>query len=429
MGKNDKNNKNTIEVVGPLYFSSSHNKNRHANLLLISNDSGNNHYCLIRNMSRLLSSQINCSHNAKYLCDGCLVYFTSEQKLNDHQMFDCGHVVAKCPTTNLKKNKYGESAPENILKFTNFERKLKVPFVVYADFETIVEPITLDKTDPTNPIFIEAGLDSESSFTVKTHKHHPYSFAYYIKCDFDDTKSMFKSFRGQDAQKVFVNWLENDCKAIFNKFLDRIVPMTPLTIKQETKFRQAKQCYICEKPFNDSDDRVRDHCHLTGAFRGAAHSICNLNFKIPTFIPVFFHNMTGFDSHLFIKELAENDAELDVIAQNKERYISFTKNILVKSNQDQTDNQKKVFLKMRFLDSYRFMASSLDELGINLKPEQCRGVKKYFLVEEEFQLIRQKGVFPYSYVDSFSKLNDTKLPSIDEFYDKLKKRTHQTREL
>ena len=67
--------------------------------------------------------------------------------------------------------------------------------------------------------------------------------------------------------------------------------------------------------------------------------------------------MTGFDSHLFIKELAESGAELDVIAQNKEIYISFTKNIFVKSSQDQGDNQKKVFLKMGFFDSYRFMAS------------------------------------------------------------------------
>jgi hypothetical protein len=104
--------------------------------------------------------------------------------------------------------------------------------------------------------------------------------------------------------------------------------------------------------------------------------------------------MTGFDSHLFIKELAEKDADLDVIAQNKERYISFTKNILVDSVQDLENKQKKVFLKLRFLDSYRFMASSLAELGQNLKPEQFREVKKYFPVEEEFSTYSNEGCFP-----------------------------------
>ena len=197
--------------------------------------------------------------------------------------------------------------------------------------------------------------------------------------------------------------------------------MTPLTLEQQTAFNQAKQCHICDRAFNEGDERVRDHCHLTGNFRGAAHSICNLNYKVPNFIPVFFHNMSGFDSHLFIKELAQNDEDLDVIAQNKERYISFTKNILVDNVQDRENKQKKVFLKLRFLDSYRFMASSLAELSGNLKDEQFREVKKYFPIEEEFQLIRMKGVFPYSYVDSFVKLDETKLPSIDGFYDNLKK--------
>ena len=131
--------------------------------------------------------------------------------------------------------------------------------------------------------------------------------------------------------------------------------------------------------------------------------------------------MSGFDSHLFIKELAQNDEDLDVIAQNKERYISFTKNILVDNVQDRENKQKKVLLKLRFLDSHRFMASSLADLSRNLKDEQFREVKKYFSIEEEFQIIRMKGFFLYSYVDSFARLDETKLPSIDGFYDNLKK--------
>ena len=151
--------RNIVEVVGPLCFTRSR-KERHVNLLIISNEQGQTHYCLIRDLSRLISSQLSSHHGLKYLCDGCLSYFYSDFKLKEHQKFDCGHVLAKCPTTNLKKNKYGEEVPENILKFTEFEKKLKVPFVVYADFETILEPI--------NNLELNE-LDSENSYTVKTH--------------------------------------------------------------------------------------------------------------------------------------------------------------------------------------------------------------------------------------------------------------------
>ncbi|CAG9769955.1 unnamed protein product [Ceutorhynchus assimilis] len=405
--------RNIVEVVGPLYFTESR-KATHVNLLLISNDFGNNHYCLIKNMSRLISSQLSKHEKKKYLCDGCLLYFSSEQKLQAHQEHDCGHVSVQLPSTNLITNKYGEKAPENILKFKNFEKKLKVPFTVYADFETIIEPVEREQKE----------LDPENSYTIKTHKAIPYSFAYYIKCDFDDSHSIFKTFRGIDAQKVFVDWLESDCKSIYNRFMKNIVNMHPLSPEQENEFRDAINCHICEKPFKVGDERVRDHCHLTGNFRAAAHSICNVNYTLPTHIPIFFHNMSGFDSHLFVKELAQGNEKLDVIPQNKERYISFTKHILVdKILLDETGKYKQVFLKLRFLDSFRFMASSLDKLSQNLKPEQCREVRKFFPAEDEFQIIRQKGVFPYSYVDSFSKLNDNKLPSIDDFYNQLRKET------
>nr|WP_253308882.1 DNA polymerase [Rickettsia endosymbiont of Ceutorhynchus assimilis] len=405
------NGRNIIEVVGPLYFTQSRKAN-HVNLLLISNDSGDSHYCLIRNMSRLISSQLSKHDRQKYLCDGCLMYFSTEQKLKTHQEHDCAHVSVKLPTTDLKKNKYGEEVPENILKFINFEKKLKVPFVCYADFETIIEPVDAEENE----------LDPENSYTVKTHKAVPYSFAYYIKCDFDDSHSIFKTFREPDAHKVFVEWLEADCKSIYNQFMKNIVPMHPLSQEQENEFRNAKKCHICEKPFKVEDERVRDHCHFTGNFRAAGHSVCNLNFKTPNFIPIFFHCMSNFDSHLFVKELAQENERLDVIPQNKERYISFTKHVLVdKIPLDQSGKQKQVFLKLRFLDSFRFMASSLDKLSQNLKPEQCREVRNFFPAEDEFQIIRQKGVFPYSYVDSFSKLDDIKLPSIDGFYNDLRK--------
>ncbi|XP_060516477.1 uncharacterized protein LOC132695938 [Cylas formicarius] len=161
--------RNDVEVVGPLHFTESR-KERHVNLLLISNDYGENHYCLIRSMSRLVSKQLTKRSSTKFLCDGCLVYFYNEEKLKRHKEHDCTHISIKLPTTELRKDKYGKDVPANKLKFEEFEKKLKVPFVVYADFETVMTPLQ-----------VEGEPNPDKSFTVKTHIHEPYSFAYFVK--------------------------------------------------------------------------------------------------------------------------------------------------------------------------------------------------------------------------------------------------------
>ena len=75
--------------------------------------------------------------------------------------------------------------------------------------------------------------------------------------------------------------------------------MLPLTFDEEDEYNKANKCHICIKPFNDPNDRkVRDHCHYTGHYRGAAHNSCNLNYKIAKHVNLEFHNFSGYDSHL-----------------------------------------------------------------------------------------------------------------------------------
>ncbi|XP_072400351.1 uncharacterized protein [Diabrotica undecimpunctata] len=196
--------------------------------------------------------------------------------------------------------------------------------------------------------------------------------------------------------------------------------MSPLTKEQINEFDTATLCHICGKLFEQGDEKVRDHDHLISEnnFRGAAHSVCNLNYKIQNYLPIVLHNLSNYDCHLFIKKLCMNEERIDVIAQNKEKYISFSKYLLVeKSNDSKAPN---VYMKLRFVDSFRFLASSLDKLSETLKSDQCNEVRKHFPNEEEFRLIRQKGVFPYTYVNSFEKLNETWLPNKECFYDNLK---------
>lgn len=397
------------EIVGPLHYS----KNKqliHINLLLLSDNSGKTHYCWIKDMSRLLLSQINRNKSKKYFCDGCLQYFYSQGKLNVHQKEDCNFICTKIPTTNLKINKYGDIVPENILQFENFHKALKIPFVIYADFECALKKI--DYVEPT---------DVNKPFTIDTVHHEPYAFVYFIKCSYNSNLSKLEYYIGENAAKTFCEKIELDVLQIYTDHLKQIIPMLPLTDEEVNAFNNATHCNICEHVFKPGEDKVHDHDHLTGKIRkGAAHSICNLNFKIPNFIPIFFHNLSGYDSHLFIKEMSCHGDQIDVLAQTKEKYISFSKNILVDTIFNSCTNaEDNIYFKIRFLDSFKFISEKLESLSNNLDADQCIEIKNFFTDQKKFNLIRKKGVFPYSYIDNIVKLNETKLPPKTDFFDNL----------
>ncbi|KAB0790253.1 hypothetical protein PPYR_15409, partial [Photinus pyralis] len=368
---------------------------------------GNSHYCYISNMSRLISMQVSKHKEAIYLCDGCLQYFTSQENLWRHSRFDCNYVCTFLPTKEPILTKWGQPSFDNRLKFNNYQNKIKHPFVVYADFESLLKPI--EGPQP-NPLL---------QFTTKTFEHEPYSFAYYIKCSFDDKFSKFQIYRGANAPVQFINILENDILTIYNQHFKQSKPLQILTEEERRKINLATNYGICEKPFVEGDVKVIDHDHQTSFVRaGLCHSICNLQLQTPNFIPVFFHNLTGYDSHLFVKSLALENENIDVIAGNKEKYISFSKHIVV----DQIVENgvpKNLIWRIRFVDSFRFLASSLNVLAKNLSDSECTEITKFFGSGREFELIRQKGVFPYSFVDSYDKLNLTTIPNKSDFFDML----------
>ena len=95
--------------------------------------------------------------------------------------------------------------------------------------------------------------------------------------------------------------------------------------EEEERFNRETKCWICKQEFEDNDKnkKVRDHCHFTGRYRGAAHNSCNLKYRKPDFTPIAFHNLAGHDSHLFIKELGFSEGNIDCIPNNEEKYISF----------------------------------------------------------------------------------------------------------
>ena len=175
---------------------------------------------------------------------------------------------------------------------------------------------------------------------------------------------------------------------------------------------------LCFKEFGDKG-KVRDHCHYTGAYRGAAHFGCNLRYKIPSYIPVVFHNLAGYDAHLFIRELAKHTKDVGVIAKNMEDYISFSIKVEVDRYVDKNGEEKYKEINLRFIDSFKFMSSSLDSLVNNL----ARGGHKFWGFEKysnsQRELLIKKGIYPYEYMDNWNRFNESKLPDKAKFYSKL----------
>ena len=129
------------------------------------------------------------------------------------------------------------------------------------------------------------------------------------------------------ALRSFVSTLRRKCKGCITRFPEK--PMGPLTNKQWKEYKRATRCHICYKLFNQVDIKVRGHFHYTGCYRGPVHSLCNLRYKIPSYIPVVFHNLSGYDVHLFIRELGKHTNDIGVIAKNTEDYITFSVSIVV----------------------------------------------------------------------------------------------------
>ena len=364
------------------------------NLLLIS-DEEKQHYCLIKSMSRLLSSQTSKRNGVQYYCMRCLNPFHSQESLDKHLEYCNAYEAVKIEMSG------------GTLKFKNYNRSMRVPFIVYADFESFIKPIDTCKPNPKN------------SYTKQYQKHTPSSFSYYIKC-FDDEVYSPKlvtytaNTDNEDVAHIFVNMLEEDVKSIYKRF-GKPKKMIFGT-KEREEFDGATECWICHGELGLG--RVRDHCYLTGIYRGAAHNKCNLQYRRPKFIPVVFHNLSGYDSHLFIKNLGVTEGNINCIPNNEETYISFSKDIVVGEYTNKNGKIVDIKQQLRFIDSFKFVASSLDKLVENLDKNCCVNTGKFYK-GKQLSLLMRKGVYPYEYASSCERFDDEQLPPKEAFYSKL----------
>ena len=356
------------------------------------------HYTLVKNKSALIASQINNHGHKRHFCLNCFNSFNSPETLETHKEYCYENESVKTLMP----------PPGTYLRFKNFLHSEKAPFVIYADFECKI--IRMDNYDP----------DPNKSYTKKYQKHEPVSFCYYIK-SFNESvyESRIRSYiketpEGEDVIDIFIKWLEEDVKAIAN-----IKPKQMIFTEEDRKqFNKASDCWICGEELGN--DRVRDHCHFTGRYRGPAHNSCNLKYRKPKSISVFFPNLSGYDSHLFIKKLGTPDKKENIkcIPNNEEKYITFTKTIRTGQYTNKKGEIKDKSFDIVFKDSLKFISSSLGALVNNLPKDAFINLNKYY-TPEEAELIKQKGFYPYEYMDSEEKFKDTKLPPRKAFFSKL----------
>ena len=353
------------------------------------------HYTLVKNTSALIASQKNNHKGKRHACLNCFNSFNTLESLNKHKEYCYENESIK---TNMP--------PQNTyLRFKNFLYSEKAPFAVYADFESLIKP--LDNCDP----------DPNKSYTKKYQKHEPISFSYYIAVNGVFFKPILRKYtktkpEDADAMDIFIKWLEEDVKDIANIEEKEMI----FTEEDRKHFNNASDCWICGEKLGN--DRVRDHCHFTGRYRGPAHNKCNLKYRKPKNISVFFHNLSGYDSHLFIKKLGtpNKNENIDCIPNNEEKYISFSKTIVTGQYTNKKGKVKDKTFKIVFKDSLKFMSSSLEALVNNLPA--FKNLLNYF-TPKQTELLKQKGFYPYEYMDSEEKFNDTKLPPREAFYSKL----------
>ena len=332
-----------------------------------------NHYALIKKLHVFLGDHKKC-----FVCRRCLNSYTCENALINHK--------EKCGDDNICTIR---TSNEPHLYWKKHFHKNPLYFRIYADFEA-------DNEKNNSKI---------GNKTTNIYKQNPVPNGYYIISEMEDVleSGYYESPLGYDNVDWFVNEilkLENKMAFYFKNTKKDII----MTQEDEEKYKNNNICRFCEK--NVESDKVRDHCHLTGKYRGPSHNVCTINVKQKdsNFIPFAFHNFSNYDCHMSFKRLVDlkkDKVKFKIIPKTNEEYIAVKYGCI------------------RFIDSYHFLSESLDKLVKNLDEDDFKILKKEFL--DKWQYLNKKLAYPYEY---FNSIDDYKKPvdnlKRENFFSKLK---------
>ena len=371
-------------LKGIRYNSKKNTSPRTVNLLLVVNQDGQKHYCGVHNLSRLYN-HTKTSHNMPYMCERCIQSFRSKETYNTHYEW-----------CRRGKPQIEEMPAECEYKYKSLGNELSPIRVVYADAECYIDK--------------------------DTEAHVPAAVGMYDAWHVDSAcVSKYKSWCGEDCVTNFLTELECMAKDQFehNNMTRRQMIITP---QQQNDFHACTHCPKCKKFFSDTLHKVRDHCHISGLYRGPLCHICNSRLTLKRLtLPVIFHNLKNYDAHMIIKHGIGKFKhwKLNCIAQTSEKFMTLTAKIPV----GKTKTGKTIFFTLSFIDSFQFMPSSLATLAENHTTLPITEKLKQEVPSLTTEVLRRKGVFPYSYFSSFAVLDETQLPSREAFANDL---THET---
>jgi hypothetical protein len=358
------------------------------------------HFAWIKNFSRFLGDTCSNEH-ARVYCKRCLGHFYTEQALSNHQLF--------CKSIDDCKQIFTMPEVGTQLSFYNVRFQQLFPFIIYADFEALTVPCDVS--------LAEKRRNGIPVHTAQTHK--PISVGLKLVSTVPGVLDTFpyEAHVGEDAAEWFLRRLLEYRVQCYEYLFDekRMV----MTDDDRREFETAAACYICGKSFQTSGDtrrksfrKVRDHDHITGAYRGPAHSSCNLRLRTTYKLPIFLHNFRNYDGHIIVPAFTcFRDTKLTVIGQGLEKYVTLT--------WDDT---------LVFKDSLQFLNNSLELLvecllkaGKHNFKQLCNSFTS-ITDEDGIDLLLRKGVYPYDYMSSRERLDDDHLPPREAFYSRLLKR-------
>ena len=379
------------------------------------------HFTSVKNENRLFRHTYS-KHNDAYYYLNCRQSYRTDKILKKHERLclnnkDCN---VKLPNKN-----------NNILKYEKDMRSIKSPHIIYADLECLLKNIY----DNTN-------VNKNESYQIKNNLHIPCGYGINFVRSYD--KNILTYYRGIDCIEKFVESIKSICSIVINT---KQAPHKQLAKSQIYEYNKCDNCIICKKEFEDNKHKNILYCYFTGDYIGASHKYCN---KKNIEIPIAFHNGSNYDYHFIIKELAKKVNRLVCIGENSEKYITFKA----------TMNINEIEINLKFIDTFRFTFNSLDTLFNNLtelnKCKECdKECNNYNIVKNfikyscnecnkisykpinnlinkcsniysicngdlnKFLSLLRKGVYPYEYINSWNKFNETNNPPFQKYYSKL----------
>ncbi|XP_045187034.2 uncharacterized protein LOC123544936 [Mercenaria mercenaria] len=402
------------EYVFPIHISSNKQRQKHVDLLILQGksdvddgdddgdtedvhfasilDNRKSHYCVIKSLKRLVSSQV--GRHCTDICRRCLTPRYTNESMAEHELIcskDEDHVLCSMPVGSQKW-----------LKFRNYGRLLKVSFVIVANFVCYTSPL-YSHDEPTEGYETrERRLDpcAYSYQRISIDGSHPKEPVVYVGSDADDTMEHFLADMAAEEAEVF-------------QITERTVP----TILCDDGLRNLQSsndtCFVCKDPFLPGERQVVDHSHVSGKIRGRCHNACNLRLKEANFLPVVLENLSKHEGRLIMQAIGKFGADaVDVIPQTLDTFVSIS------------------IKRCRYLDFSRFLKTPLDDLVDSVRAKS--GFDAFHFVKrnipaEYLDISIGKQYMFTDYLDSSFRLSETSLPPLSAFSDRIKD-THLTDE-